>query len=242
MRVLFGGTDLFTEGLHPGGAVHGIGSLRRVALVLNEIMLQHAVDDEVGVAADGRGEVAVILFIEPVVPVGRVAVNGFLQAAQELGPKGVALGMLGQNLQELGDFFAVRKVAHDDFERAEEFTEFAEPFGVGIVVNAVERGEFLQARQAGHGLVGGEHELFDELVTFVVLDFFKAIGVAVLVHKDFGLGHVEIEAAVGHTVAAELTRDFPEGTNPRLQVCELGVGQLTQGAAGGAGLVFGWQR
>ena len=185
---------------------------------------------------------AVVFFVEPVVPVGRVAIDRFLQAAQQLGAKGIALGMLGQNLQELGDLFALRKVAHDDFERAEQFAEFAEPLGVGIVVNAVERGEFLKAREAGHGLVGGEHELFDELVTLVVLDFFEAIGVAVFVDEDFGLGHVEIEAAVGHAVAAELARDFPEGTNPRLQVGELGVGQLMQGAAGGAGLVFGWER
>ena len=68
----------------------------------------------------------------------------------------------------------------------------------------------------GDGFVGGEHELFDELMAFVVLDFFETLGVAVFIDEDFRLGHVEVEAAVGHAISAETRGNFPERTNPSL--------------------------
>jgi len=93
--------------------------------------------------------------------------------------------------------------------------------------------------ESGDGLVGGEHELLDELMTFIVLDFFEAVGVALGVHEDLGLGHVEVEGAVGHAVVTELAREFPELAHPFLEVGELGVGERGQRAAGGTRLVFG---
>ena len=59
----------------------------------------------------------------------------------------------------------------------------------------------MRAGEAGDSLVGGEHELFDELVALVVGDFFEAVGVAVGVDEDLRLGHVEIEAAVANASA-----------------------------------------
>jgi hypothetical protein len=44
--------------------------------VLHEIVLEHAVDDEVGVAADRRSEVGVVFFVQAVVTVVGMAVNG----------------------------------------------------------------------------------------------------------------------------------------------------------------------
>ena len=79
-------------------------------------------------------------------------------------------------------------------------------------------------------------------MTFVVLDFFQTLGVPVWVDEDFRLRHVEIEAAVGHALRPEPSGNFPKRANPRLEVLQFSVSEIAQRAAGGASLVFGWQR
>ena len=54
-----------------------------------------AVDLEVGVAADRRGEVAVVLAGQGVVPLGLGGVDRLLQAAQQAVVDGVRLGLVG---------------------------------------------------------------------------------------------------------------------------------------------------
>ena len=77
-------------------------------------------DDQIGVAPDRRGEMGVIFFMQAVVTVGGVAVDGFLEAAQKLGAQGVTLRVIRENFEESRDFFAVRKIADLDFKSLEE--------------------------------------------------------------------------------------------------------------------------
>ncbi len=171
--------------------------------------------------------------------VGRGAVGGLAQAAEELGAQGVALRVVGQNLEQADELLALGEVGDADAVGGELLAELVEFVGVGVVVHAVERGEFFAFGEAGEGLVGGEHELLDELVALVVLDALEAVGVALGVHEDLGLGHVEVERAVGHAVAAQARGEFPELAHPALERGELLVGERGEGATGGAGLVFG---
>jgi len=78
-------------------------------------------------------------------------------------------------------------------------------------------------------------------VAFIVVYAFEPVGVAALVDVDFRLGHVEVEAAVGHTFASQRGGEFPETVQPRLQGGELTLGKRGKGAACGTGLVFGWE-
>ena len=75
-------------------------------------------------------------------------------------------------------------------------------------------------------------------MTFIVLDFFEPVGVALRVDENFCLGHVEVQAAVRHPVLAQFRGDFPQGADPCLQVGEFRVAQVAQRPAGRAGLVF----
>ena len=72
----------------------------------------------------------------------------------------------------------------------------------------------LRPGEARHRLVGGEHELLDELMALVVLDPFQAVRVAVRIHENFRLWHVEVEAAVRHALAAQPPGDVPERAQP----------------------------
>ena len=63
--------------------------------------IEHAVHHQIGVAPDGGGEVRVVFFVEAEVAVGGVAVNGFFQAAEQLGAKRVTLRMSAQRFEQL---------------------------------------------------------------------------------------------------------------------------------------------
>ena len=149
------------------------------------------------------------------------------------------MGVRLKSGEDLGHFGAVGEVADLDTGGGEGLAELAEFLFIGVVVDAVEGGEFFAFGEVGDGFVGGEHELFDELVALVVFDFFEAVGVALFIHEDLGLGHVEIEAAVFHAGDAEAASDRPELANPTLEIGEFLGLQRGEGAAGGAGLVFG---
>jgi hypothetical protein len=119
----------------------------------------------------------------------------------------------------------LRQVADLDAEGGEELPELGELLLVGIVVHAVERGQVVAAGEAGDGLVGEEHEFLDELVALVVVDELDAVSVAGGVDEDFGLRHVEIEAAAGmRSRRRRLLANRPELADPFLQFGEFGVG------------------
>ena len=90
--VLLGEAEVLGQAFHAGDVVAELEAARRgLAEVLDEVLVEDAVDHEVGVAADGRGEMRVVLLGQAVMPVGRGAVDGLAQAAQELGAQRVAL-------------------------------------------------------------------------------------------------------------------------------------------------------
>ena len=85
---------MLAERLDAREIVAGVACRRNgVAGVFFEIGIEDAMDDEVGVASDRRGEVGVVIFRQTVVTVGRGAVGGLFQTAQELGAQRVALGV-----------------------------------------------------------------------------------------------------------------------------------------------------
>ena len=205
------------------GRAGDLGDVVRVLALTGKVGAEHAMDDEVAVAADGRGEVSVVVFMQTEMAVGAGAIAGFFEAAQELGAQGVALRVVGEEGEQLDQLLAVGEVADADVVGDELLAELVEFFDVGIVVHTVNGREFFAAGEAGDGLVSGEHKLLNELVALVVLDFFEAVGVTLGVHEDLGLGHVEVEGTVGHAIVAESGGEVPELANPGLQVGELGL-------------------
>jgi len=93
--------------------------------------------------------------------VGRVAVAGFLEAAEELAAEQVALGMRVELDEESRKLGADGEVAHREAVCGEFVAQLVEPFGLGVVVDTIERGEAVGAGELGDGLVGREHEFFD---------------------------------------------------------------------------------
>ena len=73
----------------------------------------------------------------------------------------------------------------------------------GRLVDAAEEVQPAVAERLGHGLVGGQHELLDDLVALGVLDHVGPGHAALLVEFHLDLGHVQFQRAVGQPPLAE---------------------------------------
>ena len=73
----------------------------------------------------------------------------------------------------------------------------------GRLVDAVEEVQPAVAERFGHGLVGGQHELLDDLVALGVFDHVGPDHAALLVQFHLDLGHGQFEGAVGQAALAE---------------------------------------
>ena len=198
-----------------------------------------SVNDEVGVAPDRAGEVRVVFFAQAVVPQRLRDVGGALETLEEADLDGLLVGLAFDGGEELAEIFAFAQIAGVEVVGGGDLLILGEAVGFGILVNAVDRRLPGQLELAGDDLVGEEHELFDELVRFVVLDAFEALGFAVFVEPHFDLGKIEVEGALGEAVFAEERRELPSGVNAFAGlvlgfVLKNGVGLLVSQARGAA--------
>lgn len=79
----------------------------------------------------------VILLVQPKMPVGRGAVGGLFEAAEQLGAQGVALRMGPERDQQLHQLGAHGEVADLDAERGQQGAVFLQFLDVGLVVDAI---------------------------------------------------------------------------------------------------------
>ena len=172
-------------------------------------------------------------------PVGRGAVAGLLERAQQLDADRITVLAGLQVPQQLDHLGPVREVAHLEAVGRELLPQGAELLGVRLVVHARHVGHGGLVEGLGHALVGHEHELLDELVGRVVLDHLGAVRPAVLVHVDLDLLHVEVQRPLAEAFGAELGGHRPQVGDHPAHLVELGVAERGQRASRRPGLVRG---
>ena len=127
---------------------------------------QGAVDDEVGVAPDRRGEVGVAVEVQAEVSdvvrrIDRLHLGPQHDLVDDLGVRRLA-GLVEQAVEAIG----ARRLAlapRDD-ERGEEVGQRLQLLRAGRVVDAVDQGGAELLQGLGGADVGLDHELFDQLV------------------------------------------------------------------------------
>jgi len=105
--------------------------------------------------------------------------------------------------QERGDILFLSEVSGLETGGLHIFGEVVEFGGIGFVMHAMDGRQASPIERGGNGFVGRQHELFDQLVAFVVFDFNQAFRVALRIDEDLGLRHIEIEAACPHPPSPE---------------------------------------
>ena len=127
-----------------GGLVRGFLAHRLVRggeFLAGERLLQHPVRDQVGIAADGRGEVQVELGLQAVVADALVRVAGARQRAQQQHRQHALLGVVLRAAQHDLELRGVLGLGGVDAvaERTRERREHAQLVRVGVLVDAVDR-------------------------------------------------------------------------------------------------------
>ena len=166
---------------------------------------------EVGVAADGRGEVRVELLRKAEMPDLLGAVERALHGAQHHHAERALEGRALDPLEEAREVLLLGKVAAGDAELHEVRAQVLELLGVRRLVEAREDLHAARPQLLRDGLVRGHHALLDELVRLVVGAHLDAGHHALLVDEDLGLRHVHVERAGGEAVPAQLLRERVDG-------------------------------
>ena len=188
----------------------------RAALIV-EVLREQAVHHHVGVAADRRSEVRVVVEGQTVVAdvVHGVAclLHGADGDADGDGLDEVLLLLALYVVQQVVDGFGYvglrARCAQLVAEAGDELGQRVELLGVGQVVDAV--GEYFgllalghAAYLLGHGTVGQQHELLDQLVGVLRHLEVDTDGFALLVYLELHLVAVEVDGSSGEAAFAQL--------------------------------------
>src|SRR5262249_8063682 len=149
-------------------------------------------DGQIRIAADGRGEMSVILAGQRVMAFFLWAILGLFEASEEGIMHGVRLGLVGRLLENALERKPIHFLPRLVAEKARERGECSELRRVGGRMDAAQKrgAEAFDFRR--HGFVGGEHELLDDLMAHVVLYEVAAGHAAVVVVFELYLRHVEL--------------------------------------------------
>ena len=201
---------LFRLGGGALGARDVVGHFCQVGQGRDVALRQCPVDDQVGVAADWRGEMGVELLRQPVMPDRLGRVPGLLQRAQQPEMDRVFLRFAVHRGEQFLELAAVGEVADFVAEALRVLAEVFQLVEVGILMNPVETGNLRLAQMPGDGFVGDEHEFLDELVRDVIFNLLDAQRLAgFLVQADLDLREVQVEGTVGKPLFPQLGGEPP---------------------------------
>ncbi len=192
--------DVLAVAFGVGGIAFGqgdvIGDALKVGEGLGAGLERGAVDEQVGIATDGGGEVGVLPFGEAVVAEGLDGVACPHEGLEEADAQGRPDGDAGEPLEETLDFGALSEVSAGHVVAQHFLAIFEESAGVGFLVDAVDGRDLAAHEMGGDGLIGEEHVFLDQLVRHVVLDPVDAGHATVVVEPDLHLREIEFEGTI----------------------------------------------
>ena len=156
---------------------------------------QPAMHDQVGVAADRRGEVRVAAEVQSEVAVVLRRIFGLrLRAQHHLVDE--LLDVLAFDLrQDAVELLGPHRAAlgQRDVQRVEELAQRLDLLQRRLVVHAIDQRHARLFQRLGGGDIGEDHELLDQPVRLQPLRRDDAIDGAVGLEQDFPLGQIEVE-------------------------------------------------
>ena len=97
-------------------------------------------DEKIGVAANGGGEVGVVGFGQAEVAEAFWGVDSALEGAEEADLEGVAVGSAGENFKDFLNFATLGEISCFDSVREKKFTIFLEARFLGSFMDTVDGG------------------------------------------------------------------------------------------------------
>ena len=177
--------------------------------------VERPVNGEIGIAADGRCVVAVAVAGQRVVAILLRTIDGPREAAEHGVVHGVLLRTAPRHVEQPLEFEAAFQRVDFEPQFRDELRQLPELSRIGRRMDPPQKPGARRGQHPGHGLVGGEHELFDDLVALRVFHHVRPAHPTIAVEIDLHLGHREFERSAGHPPAAEHPRQIPHAAEQR---------------------------
>src|ERR1700719_211886 len=171
-------------------------------------------DHQIGIAPDRTREVKIVCFGQTVMAERLRGVTRPLQALEQANLERLFFRFAADRSKKPLYLFTIRKIAYFVTETQNKLSVFAKLVRVRILVNAVNCGERSMPQLTRDRFVRREHEFFDELMRFVVLDSLQPDGLAIGVDVNFDFREIEIERAVLETFTTQQRSEFPGSVQP----------------------------
>src|SRR5437016_14487534 len=108
-------------------------------------------------------------------------------------------------------------IANRVIKTEHEFAKLCQFFWVWIFVDPIDGRNRALFQLARDRFVCGQHEFFDKLVRFIILDTFQLYWVPVFIDPDFYLGEIEVKGAMLESPLRQSCSDFPGKCPPSAQ-------------------------
>ena len=191
---------------------------QRIAMQRRTAALQHrrqrAADDQVRIAPDRRGEVAVVLHRQSVMAQRTDVVARLLHAAQRQRADHAELWRLPRALEHRADLARLRVVAqaarvHPD--AVQKVLERIELLRVRLLVHAVEQRHAARLSEFRHSLVRRKHEVLDHQLGLAPRPFGDLHRLARLIQDELRLVRVKVDRALRLPLVADAPRQLTHG-------------------------------
>ena len=153
------------------------------------------------------GQRVVAVFLRPI--------DGPREAAKHGVVHGMLLGTSPRHVEQPLEFEAAFQRVDLEPQLRDELRQLPQLAQIGGRMDPPQKPGACRSQHPGHGLVGGEHELFDDLVALRVFHHMCAAHAAVAIEIDLHLGHREFERPAGHPPAAKHPRQIPHAAEQR---------------------------
>src|SRR2546423_13754954 len=152
--------------------------------------------EKVGITPDRTGEMQVIRLRQTIMPERPRIIASAFKTFQKTYLQRLLFGLSADFSKQSLQFSAMRQIANFVAETERELTVLCELVRIGIFVNAIDCWNCALFQFPRHCFVCRQHEFFDQLMRFIVLDALKSYRFALCIDPDFYLSKIKIQRAV----------------------------------------------
>ena len=169
------------------------------------VLPQHAMDDQIRIAADRRREMEIVLLRQAEVSKAAPIVSCLLHAPEHGHGENRVLGRIFQTAEIALNGFRrnVALIGEGMIEYVADALEVLELARLRCFMDTVDAGDILCVHQFGNRYVGCDHAVFDHAFRMAALAHANIGRVAVFIDDDFGFRCIEVDGAFAGTFTAD---------------------------------------
>src|SRR4029077_14975416 len=154
------------------------------------------VHHQIGVTPNRTGEMQVICLGQPIMAERLRRVTGAFQTFKQTDLERLLFRFSTDCRQQSLQLCTMSQIANLVIKAKHEFAILCQFFWVWIFVDAIDGRNRALFQLARDSLVCGQHEFFDQLVRYIILDTLQFYRVSLFINADFYLRKIEVQGAM----------------------------------------------